>query len=86
MDKLIRIDDRAHKVLKTAAAKRGTTIKGMISSFADILAGRGKDPVIEAFMAAPDDDEPLTDRDRAAIARGEADIKAGRVKPWSGNG
>ncbi|HZO31194.1 MAG TPA: hypothetical protein VFH48_34950 [Chloroflexota bacterium] len=40
------------------------------------------DPVLLAFLNAPDDDEPLTDEDLAAIEEGRADIAAGRTVPW----
>jgi len=38
-----------------------------------------EDPVIAAFRDAPEDDEPWTDEDEAAIAEGNADIVAGRI-------
>ena len=40
------------------------------------------DPVWEAFLNAPLDDEPLTEEDTQAIEEAEEDIAAGRVKPW----
>jgi len=40
------------------------------------------DPVLRAFMDAPEDDEPLTDEDLAAIAEGKADIDRGDVVRW----
>ena len=40
------------------------------------------DPVWEAFLNAPLDDEPLTEEDVQAIEEAEEDIVAGRVKPW----
>jgi hypothetical protein len=39
------------------------------------------DPVLLAFLNAPDDDEPLTDEDLAAIAEGRADIARGDTLP-----
>lgn len=39
------------------------------------------DPVLMAFLNAPEDDEPLTDEDLAAIAEAKADIAAGRTVP-----
>ena len=39
------------------------------------------DPVLVAFLNAPEDDEPLTDEDLAAIAEAKADIAAGRTVP-----
>ena len=38
-----------------------------------------EDPVLKAFLEAPEDDEPLTPEDIAAIEEGEEDIRAGRV-------
>jgi hypothetical protein len=35
------------------------------------------DPVLLAFLMAPEDDEPLTDEDIAAIEEGKADIARG---------
>ena len=40
------------------------------------------DPVLEAFLNAPLDDEPLTEEDMQAIKEAEEDIAAGRVKSW----
>ena len=37
------------------------------------------DPVLLAFLTAPEDDEPLTDEDLAAIEEGRADIERGDV-------
>lgn len=39
------------------------------------------DPVLLAFLNAPEDDEPLTDEDLAAIAEAEADIARGDTVP-----
>jgi hypothetical protein len=40
------------------------------------------DPVLQAFLSAPDDDEPLTAEDLAAIAEGKADIEHGDIVAW----
>lgn len=41
------------------------------------------DPVYQAFMNAPyDDDEPLTPEDEAAIAEGEAEWRRGETLSW----
>lgn len=37
------------------------------------------DPVLLAFLTAPEDDEPLTDEDLAAITEGKADVERGDV-------
>jgi hypothetical protein len=41
------------------------------------------DPVLRAFMEAPDDDEPLTAEDIEAIEEGSAEIARGEAMPWS---
>lgn len=43
-------------------------------------AATGYDPVWEAFLNAPLDDEPLTEADKQAIKEAEEDIAAGRLK------
>lgn len=45
----------------------------------EALAGNALDPAARAALLAPDDDEPLTDAERAGIAEGLADLAAGRV-------
>lgn len=37
------------------------------------------DPVVVAFRDAPEDDEPWTAEDEAAVAEGDADLAAGRA-------
>jgi hypothetical protein len=37
------------------------------------------DPMILAFANAPEDDEPWTDEDEAAVAESRADFAAGRT-------
>ena len=40
------------------------------------------DSVLRAFMEAPEDDEPLTPEDEAAIQEAEAEIARGDVITW----
>ena len=40
-----------------------------------------EDPFLRNLAEAPWDDEPLSDEDIAALAEGDADIKAGRLIP-----
>lgn len=40
------------------------------------------DPVYQAFMNAPYDDEPLTPEDEAAIAQGHAELMRGETISW----
>lgn len=37
------------------------------------------DPMLQALADAPEDDEPWTDQDEAAVAEGRADLAAGRT-------
>lgn len=46
--------------------------------FLEYLRNMG-DPVLQALMEAPYDDEPETDEERAAVAEAQEDFKAGRV-------
>ena len=39
----------------------------------------GRDPVLHAFLTAPEDDEPETDEERAAIDEAREDVKQGRL-------
>jgi hypothetical protein len=41
------------------------------------------DPVLLVFLTAPEDDEPLTLEDVAAIEEGKADIARGDVIPYA---
>ena len=40
------------------------------------------DPVLHVLETAPDDDEPLTEEDKKAIAEAERAIAQGKTKPW----
>lgn len=40
------------------------------------------DPVLQALETAPEDDEPLTEEDKEAIAEAEKAIAQGKTKPW----
>lgn len=37
------------------------------------------DPMLQALANAPEDDEPWTDEEEAAVAEGRADLAAGRT-------
>lgn len=43
------------------------------------LLGDPDDPVVVAFREAPEDDEPWTEADEAAVAEADADFAAGRT-------
>ena len=42
----------------------------------------GDDPLLRALLEAPEDDEPLTPEDIAAIEEGKAEIARGEGIPW----
>jgi hypothetical protein len=44
---------------------------------------RQGDAELVRMAFAPYDDEPLTEKERSALAEGDEDIRAGRVLPWS---
>ncbi len=46
------------------------------------LQRRAADPLLRALAAAPEDDEPDTEEERAAIAEARAAIARGEVEPW----
>ena len=45
----------------------------------DVDVATDQDPVWEAFLNAPLDDEPLTEEDIQAIKEAEEDVAAGRI-------
>jgi predicted transcriptional regulator len=48
----------------------------------EYVASRREDPMIVAFDEAPEDDEPLTPEEEAALAEADEDIAAGRTVPF----
>ena len=48
--------------------------------FLEYLRNMG-DPFLEALMEAPEDDEPETEEEKAAVAEAYEDLKAGRLIP-----
>ncbi len=47
-----------------------------------VAAIRLDDPVLRAFMEAPEDDEPVTPEEEAAIAEAREAVARGEVEPW----
>jgi predicted transcriptional regulator len=45
----------------------------------EYVASRREDPLLHAIATAPEDDEPFTAEDEAAVAEGRADFAAGRT-------
>jgi hypothetical protein len=46
------------------------------------LAALRDDPLLRFLMAAPEDDEPLTDEDLEALAEARAEHERGETIPW----
>ena len=63
--------ERAHKVLDAVPDDRLDEALTALEAL--------EDPVVAAFRDAPEDDEPLTPEEEAAITEANADIAAGRT-------
>lgn len=48
--------------------------------FLEFLIGTARDPLMQALLNAPEDDEPVTEADSKAIEEAEQDIGEGRTK------
>jgi len=48
-----------------------------------LLRGLHGDRTALYLASLPEDDEPVTDADRAAVAEAMESVRAGRVRPWS---
>ena len=66
----------------TAKEKLLERVTGLSEAEADEtlrLLDMRNDPVVVAFRDAPEDDEPWTEEDEAAVAEADADFAAGRT-------
>lgn len=52
---------------------------GAAERYLEYLRLAATDPVLHAFLTAPEDDEPESDEERAAVAEAVEDMKEGRV-------
>ena len=66
---------RLHQLVDALRERDLDTVHHMLRG---LLALDG-DPVLNAFVSAPEDDEPVTPEEEAAVQRARADIDAGRV-------
>jgi hypothetical protein len=55
-----------------------------VADYLKRLRELANDPVYQAFMNAPIDDEPLTPEERAAIEEGKREVREGRGVSWEG--
>jgi hypothetical protein len=51
-------------------------------SYLRFLHGVGADPLLQALMEAPEDDEPVTEEEEAAVREARAAIERGETAPW----
>ncbi|MSQ13217.1 MAG: hypothetical protein EXR47_03570 [Dehalococcoidia bacterium] len=78
------------KAAQTASDKKREWLRGLVGKLPPgelehaqrylefMVATTTDDPVLRSVLLAPEDDEPETPAERAAVKRGKADIKAGR--------
>lgn len=69
--------EKLHRLIDFLPAKEVI----ILQEVAEVMAEKKLSPLMKALMAAPEDDEPLTEEDLEAIAEGERAIEEGRVKP-----
>lgn len=67
--------DRLHRVLDTLPDSDLPTVARVLDALAQTA-----DPARWTLDTAPLDDEPYTDEERAAVAEGWEDVRAGRVR------
>lgn len=70
------VKERLHQLVEDLPEGRATLAAERALTHLRELAG---DPVLQALMNAPLDDEPETDEERAAIEEGLADLERGDV-------
>jgi predicted transcriptional regulator len=72
--------DAAQAFLEFLAARRGKLMPLEESDPGSVETRDAiEDPLLREFLAAPEDDEDLSDEDSAAIEEGKADVAAGRI-------
>jgi predicted transcriptional regulator len=64
--------EKAHKLLDELPESE-------IEPVVEFIASRREDPVIATFHTAPEDDEPFTTEEKAAVREAEEDFAAGRT-------
>ena len=50
--------------------------------FLEFLLSKSEDPVLRAFLNAPEDDEPMGEQELKNLEEAQEAISAGRVTPW----
>ncbi len=67
----------------TGAGRLTLFVGGIVFAAAAVVRWlSGHDPDLARLMAAPRDDEPLTEEERAAVEAARAEVRAGHVIPF----
>ena len=74
--------DDLHQLVDALPEREVYAARRFLEELRDAARGAMDDPVLRAFMDAPEDDEPLTAEDAAAIAEAHAEIARGEGRPW----
>ena len=78
--------DDLHQLVDALPEREVYAARRFLEELRDAARGASRgapdDPVLRAFMDAPEDDEPLTAEDAAAIAEAHAEIARGEGRPW----
>lgn len=89
--KAVKTPPKPSKASKAAAEEKREWLRDLISKLPPgelehaqrylefLVATTTDDRALRSILLAPEDDEPETPEERAAVKRGKADIKAGRV-------
>lgn len=68
--------ERIHRLVDALPEEELKTAERMLEGLAALALS---DPVARALALAPEDDEPVTEEEAAAIEEGERDVAEGRV-------
>ncbi len=69
--------ERLHELVDALPESRFEAAKRALECLVNLAC----DPVLQAFLDAPEDDEPVTEEDLKSIEEAEEDIRRGRTRP-----
>ncbi len=70
--------DRLHELVDALPESRVEAA----NRYLECLVNEACDPVLQAFLDAPEDDEPVTEEDLRDIEQGRKAVAQGRVQSW----
>jgi hypothetical protein len=80
------VKEELHQLVEALPEREAHAARRFLEYLRDRGAARGAadhdDPVLRAFMEAPEDDEPLTPEEIVAIEEAEEEIARGEGIPW----